>query len=261
MDKKVYPLVQKHIPELSSMKKYPDSIYCLGDTSLLAQAKISIVGSRRPISYTKNMTHTLARKLSLSGYCIVSGAAMGVDAIAHKAAGAQNTIAVLANGLDIRYPAVNKALIEDIEKNGLLLSTYESGAKATRYSFVHRNELVVALGEKLIVTQADLKSGSLRSVEYALRMGKEIYVLPHRILESQGTNELVKKGLAKVIYDIDEFINDLGVKVQKVSIEDDFLDFAQGNPTYDEAVEKFGHKVFEYELLGKINIVNGTVTI
>ena len=87
-----------------------------------------------------------------------------------------------------------------------MLSSYKQNEKAKNYTFVLRNEIVVALSEFLIVTEADLNSGSLTSVNYALKMGKEVYTLPHRINESLGTQELVKKGLIKVIYDIDEFI-------------------------------------------------------
>jgi DNA processing protein len=99
------------LPELASMKKTPERIYCNGDTSLLARPKVSIVGTRRPSAYTRQMTYELAKALSKRGVCIVSGAAMGVDAIAHQGAGADNTIAVMATGIDIRYPAVNRDLI------------------------------------------------------------------------------------------------------------------------------------------------------
>lgn len=70
----------------------------------------------------------MTSKLSSNNICIVSGAAMGVDSIAHAGAKSNNTIAVVANGLDIRYPSVNKNLIIDIENNGLILSTYKEKA-------------------------------------------------------------------------------------------------------------------------------------
>ncbi len=86
----------------------------------------------------------------------------------------KNTIAVVANGLDIKYPpSINSKLIESIEKDGLMLSSYEDGFKARNYTFVQRNEIVVSLGEILIVTQADEKSGTLTSINYALEMGKK----------------------------------------------------------------------------------------
>src|SRR5574344_2027073 len=182
-------LVNFKIDELNLMKKYPQELYYIGNLELLKKRKISIVGTRRPNSYTKEFTH----KLSSNNICIVSGAAMGVDSIAHSAAGSNNTIAVVANGLDIRYPSVNRNQIADIEKNGLIISSFKEGEKARNYTFVLRNEIVVSLGEKLIVTEADLNSGSITSVEFALKQKKDIYVLAHRINDSLGTNNLLKK--------------------------------------------------------------------
>ncbi|WP_368029444.1 DNA-processing protein DprA [Arcobacter sp. s6] len=248
------------IDELSSMKKYPDELFYIGNTKLLKKKKISIVGTRRPNSYTKEFTYKLASKLSDAGICIVSGAAMGVDAIAHQGAKSNNTIAVVANGLDIRYPTINKNLIIDIERNGLILSSYKKGQSARNYTFVLRNEIVVALGEILIVTQADINSGTLTSIEYAIKMGKKVYTIPHRLNESLGTQNLVKQNLINVIYDIDEFIEKI-TGIKNSSSEDEVLTFCKNNPTYEEAMNKFPNKIFEYELEGKIKIVNGKVQV
>jgi DNA processing protein len=248
------------IDELFLMKKYPNELFYIGNIELLKKRKIAIIGTRRPTSYTKEFTYKLASKLSSAGICIISGAAMGVDALAHQGANSNNTIAVVANGLDIRYPSVNKNLIIDIEKNGLILSAYKEKEKAKNYTFVLRNEIVVALSEFLIVTQADIDSGSLTSVNYALKMGKTVYTLPHRINESLGTQELVKKGLIKVIYNIDEFIENIcGIKNKKV--EDEVLEFCKANPSYESAISKYPNKIFEYELEGKIKIENGKVLV
>ena len=250
-----------HLSKLDSMKKYPKDIYYIGNTNLLDKRTISIVGTRKPTSYTKQYTHELAKKLSQNNICIVSGAAMGVDAIAHSAAGTDNTIAVAGTGLDIRYPAVNKKLIEDIESNGLMLSQFQLKTPSQRYNFPIRNELVVSLGEVLIVTQADENSGTMRSVEFALKMGKPIFVLAHRVGESIATNKLLEDGLATAIYNIDTFIEDfLGFK-NKVVHKDDFLEYCKGCPTYDEVMKKYPEKLFEYELNGKIKIDNGLVFV
>ena len=248
------------IDELSSMKKYPNELFYIGNIDLLKRKKISIVGTRRPNSYTKEFTYKLATKLSNVGICIISGAAMGVDAIAHQGAKSNNTIAVVANGLDIRYPSVNKNLIIDIEKNGLILSAYKNQEKARNYTFVLRNEIVVALGDILIVSEANIDSGTLTSVDYALKMGKKVFTFPHRLNESLGTQNLLKKGLIDVIYDIDEFIENIcGVK--SILIEDEVLKFCKNNPTYESAISKFPNKIFEYELEGKIKVENGKIVI
>jgi DNA processing protein len=247
------------LPELDAMRKYPEALYCRGNTKLLSRVKLTIVGTRRPDTYAKFATQELAAKLAGAGVCIVSGGAMGIDAVAHTAAGASDTIAVLGNGLDIRYPAVNRALLESIEANGLLLSPFEDGFSTTNWSFVVRNEIVVALGDALIVTQADEKSGSMRSVEYALAMDKKIYVLPHRLGESEGTNRLLKEGKAEAIYDIDAFVARYGEAAR--CVEDPFLEFCRANPSYEEAVRAYPQEVFQYELEGKIAVVAGKISV
>ena len=252
----------QHIDALDAMKKYPKELYFLGDITLLLRPKISIVGTRRPSLYTQHQTRNLASELSKRGVCLVSGAAMGVDALVHEGAGYNNTIAVVANSLDIRYPAVNRHMIEGIEKEGLMLSQFPITTKAAPWSFVVRNELVVALGDALIVTEADENSGSMRSVEFALKMGKKIYVLPQQLGHSQGTNRLLDDGLATAIYDIEKFANAYGIVPQnEVTPKDDFFYFCQTSPTFDDAVAKFGDRVYEAELEGLICIENGLVRL
>jgi DNA processing protein len=150
--------VTEHIPELEAMKRYPETLYYKGSIELLSSPKISIVGTRRPSPYTRAMTYELSKKLSHAGVVIVSGAAAGVDTLAHEGAGAAHTIAVMPCGIRHRYPTSNSAMIENIEKNGLVLSQFDPDFSATHWSFVIRNEIVVALGEALIVTEADMGS-------------------------------------------------------------------------------------------------------
>lgn len=253
--------IVENISALNTMKKYPKEIYYKGNLALLSRPKVSIVGSRQLSTYSREYTYKIAQALSKRGVCIVSGAAMGVDAIAHEGAGPDNTIAVLANGLDIRYPAVNKNLIESIENKGLILSQYTDGFRATSWSFVVRNEVVVALGSILIVIEADLDSGSMRSVEYALAMGKEIFVLPHRLDESLGTNRLLKEGKAQAINDIEAFASRFGEAVSREVEKDDFFYFCQSSPTLDKAVERFAERIYEAELEGLVTIHNGIVRL
>ncbi len=245
------------IPELLAMKAYPSVLYSIGNQELLKKRKISIVGSRNPIHYTKNATFEIAQKLSQAGVCIISGGAMGVDALAHKGAGASNTIMVAGTGLDKRYPHVNHTLIEEIEKQGLVLSQFKTGSPSNKWNFPLRNEVIVALGEVLIVTQADVNSGSMRSVAFAQKMGKPIFTLPHRSGDSEGSNALVAKGFATPIYDIDAFVAQFGEIMPQ--IHDVFLEYCNTNPLYNDAIAMHGEKVFEYEFLGKIAIENGRI--
>ncbi|UPT77921.1 DNA-protecting protein DprA [Sulfurovum sp. XGS-02] len=254
-------ILTQHIPALEGMKKYPSSLFYKGNLELLQRPKVSIVGTRRPSNYTRQCTYTLANALAKRGVCVVSGAAMGVDTIAHAGAGEENTIAVVANGLDIRYPAVNQSLIAGIETKGLVLSQFNDGFRATGWSFVVRNELVVALGDILIVTEADLNSGSMRSVEYALKMGKEIFVLPQRLDESLGTNQLLQTKNAIAIHDIETFASMFGKVADDGLEKDDFFYFCQKSPTFEESLKEFGDRVYEAEFEGIITIQNGIVRL
>jgi DNA processing protein len=253
--------VNEHIKELEHMKKYPSKLYYKGSLELLKRVKISIVGSRKPNQYAREFTHQLALKLSNAGICVVSGGALGVDAIAHKAAGAHNTMMVAATGLDKRYPSINKNIIADMEENGLVMSQFPEGIPSQKYNFPLRNEVVVALGEVLVVTYADENSGTMRSVEYALKMGKKIFVLPHRIGESSATNKLLAEKKAEAIYDLDAFVSKFSVQKLNVAPQDAFLLYCQSMPSYDEALAKFASKVFEYELAGKISVKNGKISL
>lgn len=249
------------ISELDSMKQYPKKLFFSGNLDLLKAKKISIVGTRKPSKYSRMLTQQLASELSKRGICIVSGGAMGIDAIAHNGAGSSNTISVLPCGIDVKYPAVNKNLLDSIEKNGLLLSQFENGFRATPWSFVLRNEIVVALGDILIISEAELNSGSMRSVEFALNMGKEIFVLPQRVGESTATNTLLKENKAKAIYDVEEFASRFSTVEQIKVNQDDFMEFCKSSPTYDEALKKYPNRVFEAELSGEIIINNSRVIL
>ncbi len=249
------------IPELDTMKTYPPLLYYKGDVELLRRAKIAIVGSRRPNPYTRATIYELSKKLSLSGMAIVSGAAIGVDAIAHEGAGSHNTIAVLPSGIDVRYPASNSHLIQSIEKNGLTLSQFEPGFKTREWSFIARNETVVALGEALIVAEADIGSGSMHSAEFALSMGKPIYVLPHRLRESAATRQLVREGKAMPIDDLDHFVAMITKKAHQAQNDSPFIAFCRNHPTYEEALNRFPGEIFEAELSGAIEVRNGRVSV
>ena len=260
------PVITEHVTALEGMKKYPQELFYAGNEALLKRVKVSIIGSRRPSKYSRMFTLTLAQKLSSRGVCIVSGGAMGIDATAHNGAKAENTIAVLPCGIDIKYPAVNKNLLAEIEKKGLLLSQFAPDFRATPWSFVVRNELVVALGDVLVVAEAELESGSMRSIEIALEMGKKIYVLPQRLGESGATQMLLQEYKAEAIYDIDAFTAKFHTDIQDVSTqgnfcEDDFLMYCKNAPTYDDALKKFPNRLFEAELNGDIEVVNGKVLL
>lgn len=237
--------------QLNRLKKPPKKLYYKGNLELLKLPMISIVGSRRASAYTKGCVLNLAKILSNAGVCVVSGGAIGTDIKAHEGAFA-NTIAVFGNGLDLIYPRANLKMIEQIYGSCLALSEYEPDVSAASHRFLERNRIVVALSEALVIAQADFKSGSMQSARIAQEIGVKIYVLPQRLKESDGTNELLASGKAELIDDFDKFAAKFGKPLSET--KDEILEFCKYGANLNEALAKFGDKIYEYELFGKLVI-------
>jgi len=220
-------------------------LFYKGNLELLKKEKIAIIGSRKASKYTKDITFLLAKKLSKK-FAIISGGALGVDTEAHKGA-FPNTIFISPSSLDIIYPKANENLIKNIYKNALALSEYEKNYRPYKHTFLERNRIIVALSKFVIITEANIKSGSMRSFEWAKKYNKKVYVIPHRINESSGTNHLAKTNQAEVIWDIDEFCKKLGIDSDEKIL------------SLNEALKIYGDKLYEMELNGEVEIKNGKV--
>ncbi|NOQ30635.1 MAG: DNA processing protein DprA [Helicobacteraceae bacterium] len=247
--------------ELDRLKNPPKQLFSSGDLELLKRKKVAIVGSRKCYTHTQATIFSLSSALSRAGVVVVSGAALGVDTIAHKGA-FPNTIAVLPNSLEIIYPKTNRALIEQLHSSSLVLSEYNVGTKAFKQNFIARNRVVVGLCDAVVIAQADLNSGTMHSAKFAIESNIPLYVLGHRLGESEGSDKLLVDGDAKLINSIDEFVklfSDVTKESEEFKIEDELLEFCKKSPTFDETLQKFGDKVYEYELDGKITILNGLV--
>ncbi|KEA46338.1 DNA processing protein DprA [Campylobacter mucosalis] len=244
--------------ELFRLGNPPNGLFYIGNKELLHLPKIAIVGSRKASVYTKNCVNELSKRLKNADVCVVSGGAIGVDIAAHTAA-LPYTIGVFANGLDIIYPKSNEKIISEIYKNGLVISEYEPNSTPLRHRFLERNRIVVSLCKALVVAQADLQSGSLQSARIANEIGVPLFVLPQRIGESNGTNLLLANKKASLIADFDEFVAMFVQKTKPQNSQDDkILQFCKNGVSLDKALAKFGNKIYEYELEGKIEISNLT---
>jgi len=221
------------------------SLFYKGNIELLYKKKVAIVGSRKASKYSKEIIKLLAKRLS-EKFVIISGGALGIDKVAHENA-LPNTIMVSPSSLDIIYPKSNEHLIKEIEKKGLIISEYEKNFSPKKYTFIERNRIIIALSEFVIIPEANIKSGSMRSFEWAKKFNKKVYVLPHRINESTGTNFLAKTNQAEVIWDIDEFLAQFNIKENNKIL------------TLNEAIKIYGNQLFEMELEGKVEIKNGKV--
>ena len=195
----ISPQDHKYLQIIDSIAKPPEKLYFIGKLPNKRQPTVAIVGSRKPTSYGKDVTYQLAYDLARRGIIIVSGLALGVDGIAHRATldAGGITLAVLANGVDIIYPATHHSLAKDIlASNGAIISQYEPGVEARDFQFLERNRIISGLSDAVIVTEAAARSGTLSTVIHALEQGREVFVVPGNITSplSAGCNNLIKQG-------------------------------------------------------------------
>jgi DNA processing protein len=193
------PRNHKYLAPLAAIPTPPKILFFRGQLPSERCISIAIVGTRKPTPYGKEVTHTLATELAKRGVVIVSGLALGVDAIAHKAALEVDgtTIAILANSVDRIYPRTNHALGEQIiESGGAVMSEYEPPTDARAFQFLQRNRIVSGLSDAIIITEAAKRSGTLATAMHALEQGKEVFVVPGNITSplSSGCNTLLKQG-------------------------------------------------------------------
>ena len=198
-----------------SLKEIVDSpilLYCVGDTNLLATNQLAVVGSRNYSTYGRNATDKIITELAESSLTITSGLAFGIDTLAHEFSLKNNlkTIAVIGTGINIVYPASNRALYEKIARNGLIISEFALGTKPLRHNFPLRNRLISGLSKGVLVIKAASKSGSLITAKLALDQNKEVFAIPGSIFNatSQGCNDLINQG-AKLVRNADDIMEEL----------------------------------------------------
>ena len=207
----------EHYPKLlKEIYDAPEILYYLGDLSAFSDFSLAIVGSRRYTSYGKEVVSYFAQELAVKGLTIVSGLALGIDALSHQAAleVGGKTVAVLGSGLDKIYPATNRQLGKEIlKKKGILISEYPLGSSALKYHFPHRNRIISGLSLGILVIEAAEKSGSLLTASHALEQNREIFAVPGSIFSSRsrGTNNLIKSG-AKAVTDPQDILKELDIQ-------------------------------------------------
>lgn len=189
----------------------PSRLWYRGTLPSKTHPAVAIVGTRKPTGYGRVVTEQLAAKLAERGVLIVSGLALGIDSIAHKAAlkAGGTTIAVLPSSVETPYPSSHRQLAEEIiGQGGALISEYPSGTPATQFRFLERNRLVSGLSDTVIVTEAANRSGTFNTVSHALAQGRDVCAIPGAVTSplSRGPNQLILTGATPII-DINEWID------------------------------------------------------
>jgi DNA processing protein len=185
-------------PLLRELVNGPPLIYVRGTLVENDRWAVAIVGTRGCTNYGRDATARIAAELAAAGVTIVSGLALGIDAIAHQAAleAGGRTLAVLGSGVDQVYPATNRHLGEAITKQGAIISEYPLGTAPTAANFPPRNRIISGLSLGVLVVEAAARSGALITVEFALEQGRDVFAVPGSIFSSKsvGPNDLIRQG-------------------------------------------------------------------
>ncbi len=214
-------LCDKEYPKLlASIDNPPIVLYVKGDISKInLEQTIGIVGTRKITNYGREITKLFSFDLASSGFTIVSGLAMGVDAVASESAIEANgkTIAVMGNGVDLCFPSSNESLYDKIlEGNGIIVSEFPLGQGPTLGSFPSRNRIIAGLSMGVLVTEGARDSGSLITADYAFKFNRKVFAVPGPITSSLSVAplKLIEKG-AHLVVEPDDIMRELKVESSK----------------------------------------------
>lgn len=209
---KAYPNRLKHCDD------GPLLLYTKGNMNLNNDKIVSIVGTRNATEYGKKVCERLIEGLVPHNPLIVSGLALGIDVIAHKAA-LQNglqTVGVLGNSLESLYPPLNRSVAEKMKENGGLISEFESGTKPDRENFPQRNRIVAGMADVTIVVESAVKGGSMITAKLAMDYNRDVMAFPGSVDSpySGGCNFLIKSQQAHLIEGIRDLEYTMGWQIE-----------------------------------------------
>jgi len=203
-----------HYPDrLARTPDRPAELRLRGDLGDLR--RVAIVGSRHPDAYGEDTARLLATGLARAGVSVVSGGALGIDAVAHRAAldAGGHSVAVLGTGVDVLYPASNRRLLERVlAEGGAVVSELPDGTPGFPANFPRRNRIISGLSEAVVVVQAGEKSGALVTADWARSQGVPVFAVPGDVREplSQGPLALLRRG-ARVAASAEDVLEALGI--------------------------------------------------
>ena len=233
--------------ELREIEEPPYGLFYKGNISVLNNRKVSIVGSRVCTNYGIEVTKLLTKELISYNISIISGGAKGIDSVAHRTSVELkgSTVVVLGCGIDVVYPAQNRALFDKVLDNGVIISEFLPGTAPFNYNFPRRNRIISGLSELVIVIEASDKSGSLITASYAANQGREVMAIPGSIFSkgSNGCNKLIRDG-AIIFTGLEDLYATLNLELQKEKriispIKQRILSLVQNEPIHiDDIISK-----------------------
>ncbi len=245
----------------------PKQLYCRGNISLLNSSCFAVVGTRKLTNYGKETTQQIVRDLANNGFTVVSGLALGIDAIAHQTTldCGGKTIAVLGGGVGDKNigPRTNFTLAQNILKNdGLLVSEYSDEEKIFASNFAVRDRIISGLSLGVLVVEADEKSGALITAKCALDQNRDVFAVPGSVLspKSAGPNTLIQSG-AKLVMNAYDIINEYHENLQLFSEKERGI--LTKNPTEKKIVDLLDEHgiMFVDDIIRISNIETSTVSV
>lgn len=223
-DKQIICFDSPHYPkQLKSISNPPLLLYVQGDTSLLTEPQIALVGSRKCTPYGQQKAYQFAAELSESCFTITSGMAIGVDGFAHQGTldKGGKTIAVLGAGLNNIYPKRHTKLAQQIIENGLLVSEFWPNSPPLAANFPRRNRIISGLSLGVLIIEASKRSGSLITARYAIEQNRDVFALPGSIdnPEACGCHHLIQQG-AKLVVNCEDICTEFShLKLDNIAIK------------------------------------------
>lgn len=200
--------------QLNDLAAPPIGLILKGNINALHQPSLAIVGTRNPTSYGARIAGEFAAGFADREWAIVSGGAYGIDSYAHKGALIAEgvTVAVVASGIDINYPAGNTRLFAEICESGAMVTEFMPGHRALPNRFLTRNRLIAALSKATLVVEAAFRSGSLRTARDAAEIFRPVMAIPGAITSptSEGCHRLIGERAAEIVTSVADAVEFVG---------------------------------------------------
>lgn len=190
----------------------PLCLWVLGDPEILnlSEDSVAVVGARAATNYGERMASDIGSTLGQWGIPVISGAAYGIDAAAHRGALAAGgiTFAILACGIDIAYPSAHSSLIQKISETGIVATERPPGTPPLKQNFLTRNRIIAALSTQVVVVEAALRSGSLSTANWANVIGRKVWGVPGPITSatSAGVHLGIRNQNMEILLESDDLV-------------------------------------------------------
>ena len=201
---------------LAAIDDAPPILTVLGRAELLESPMVAVVGARNASASGRRFSRDLAASLGRGGVVVVSGLARGIDAAAHLGALATGSIAVVAGGVDVVYPAENRGLHEALARDGAIVAELPLGTEPQARHFPRRNRIISGMALGVVVVEAAARSGSLITARLALEQGRDVFAVPGSPLDPRcrGSNDLLRHG-ATLTENGEDVLSQLGPLVER----------------------------------------------